>query len=312
MATLTNHGNLQPVCQNCTTSTTPLWRRDELGSVLCNACGLFLKLHGSPRPISLKTDVIKSRNRVKTAGQQGQPQGQKRKVSGHGTFLAHDSLAKFNQSLYDGNGLPASQSEADIQIHHGSQHHRVLHKTSSGASERSNSPLSRTDTPSLHHHPSNIAPQHMFDGVLNDHVFQSPAMPSIQLRNPSPGSISSTNDRHLEPPKPYDELLQDNTHLKTRVSELEVINELYKGTVHQYQQGGNAPQAEMISRSSEDELRQLLQQSQQREESLKHQVEQLEQEITELRSEQPPAKRGRVSSLEYPEPPQTLNNGLHS
>ncbi len=69
------HGNLQPVCQNCTTSTTPLWRRDEMGSVLCNACGLFLKLHGTPRPISLKTDIIKSRNRVKSAGQ-----GQKRKV----------------------------------------------------------------------------------------------------------------------------------------------------------------------------------------------------------------------------------------
>lgn len=59
----------QPVCQNCQTSTTPLWRRDEAGSVLCNACGLFLKLHGRPRPISLKTDVIKSRNRVKTASQ---------------------------------------------------------------------------------------------------------------------------------------------------------------------------------------------------------------------------------------------------
>lgn len=56
----------QPTCQNCRTSTTPLWRRDEYGAVLCNACGLFLKLHGRPRPISLKTDVIKSRNRVKT------------------------------------------------------------------------------------------------------------------------------------------------------------------------------------------------------------------------------------------------------
>lgn len=51
------------VCQNCLTSTTPLWRRDENGQIMCNACGLFLKLHGRRRPISLKTDVIKSRNR---------------------------------------------------------------------------------------------------------------------------------------------------------------------------------------------------------------------------------------------------------
>lgn len=54
-----------PICKNCKTQTTPLWRRDQSGQVLCNACGLFLKLHGRPRPISLKSDVIKSRNRVK-------------------------------------------------------------------------------------------------------------------------------------------------------------------------------------------------------------------------------------------------------
>ncbi|CAG8573048.1 626_t:CDS:2, partial [Acaulospora morrowiae] len=50
-------------CTNCHTQTTPLWRRNPEGQPLCNACGLFLKLHGVVRPLSLKTDVIKKRNR---------------------------------------------------------------------------------------------------------------------------------------------------------------------------------------------------------------------------------------------------------
>ena len=51
----------QTECHNCKTHTTPLWRKDPQGNTLCNACGLFLKLHGTTRPLSLKTDVIKKR-----------------------------------------------------------------------------------------------------------------------------------------------------------------------------------------------------------------------------------------------------------
>ncbi|KAL0937693.1 GATA zinc finger [Colletotrichum truncatum] len=56
-------GNTPTTCTNCFTQTTPLWRRNPEGQPLCNACGLFLKLHGVVRPLSLKTDVIKKRNR---------------------------------------------------------------------------------------------------------------------------------------------------------------------------------------------------------------------------------------------------------
>lgn len=56
-------GAAPTTCTNCFTQTTPLWRRNPEGHPLCNACGLFLKLHGVVRPLSLKTDVIKKRNR---------------------------------------------------------------------------------------------------------------------------------------------------------------------------------------------------------------------------------------------------------
>ncbi|ORX55986.1 hypothetical protein BCR36DRAFT_395741 [Piromyces finnis] len=54
-------GNI--VCSNCGTTKTPLWRRNANGESLCNACGLFYKLHGVVRPISMKTDIIRKRNR---------------------------------------------------------------------------------------------------------------------------------------------------------------------------------------------------------------------------------------------------------
>lgn len=58
-----NNGGQPTSCTNCGTQTTPLWRRNPNGQPLCNACGLFLKLHGVVRPLSLKTDVIKKRKR---------------------------------------------------------------------------------------------------------------------------------------------------------------------------------------------------------------------------------------------------------
>lgn len=57
-------------CQNCGTTITPLWRRDEDGRTICNACGLYHKLHGSHRPVQMKKAEIKRRKRVMPVGNQ--------------------------------------------------------------------------------------------------------------------------------------------------------------------------------------------------------------------------------------------------
>lgn len=82
-------------CTNCDTTNTPLWRKDADRRPLCNACGLFLKLHGVMRPLSLKTDIIKKRQRTsKMSNSRSNSNSKLRRRKRRGTASELQALSK--------------------------------------------------------------------------------------------------------------------------------------------------------------------------------------------------------------------------
>lgn len=52
-----NNGLPRKICSNCGSISTPSWRRCPEGrNLLCNACGLYQKLHNRPRPLRIRED----------------------------------------------------------------------------------------------------------------------------------------------------------------------------------------------------------------------------------------------------------------
>jgi GATA-binding protein len=157
--------------------------------------------------------VIKSRNRVKTSqtprkhDRNGNlaDSPQNHSQPGPGFPAAHPDVAHAHvgAQAYPPNGLPHT-AQMGSGLSHGQAQDRVA---SPGTS------LSRSGTPSQHQNP-NIAPQHIFDTVT---------LPNDNFASPAP--------HHLETPQSFDALAAHNNALRTRVSELEVINDLFKGRV---------------------------------------------------------------------------------
>ena len=103
---------------------------------------------------------------------------------------------------------------------------------------------------------------------------------------------------NLEPPQAYGDLAGNNSHLKTRVSELEVINDLFRGRVSELEQSEQeARRNEAIAREAAERYKADMTAALAREEDLKRRLDSIEAELHVYKEQAHPQKRLRLSDV---------------
>ncbi|EER38301.1 siderophore biosynthesis repressor SREA [Histoplasma capsulatum H143] len=184
---------LHIACQNCQTTVTPLWRRDENGHPICNACGLYHKLHGAYRPPTMKKSIIKRRKRVVPAMREQSPQSATQSSNGSVSPEAspaahahnHDSHRQY-QNVEHGNGHPPP-------------HTRPLYSHAYHAPPPADFTGYTSNVISLPHHPPSTSQQlrpydnnHNNGETTNTHRAPMPALHNPKKRTISESSIEDS------------------------------------------------------------------------------------------------------------------------
>lgn len=177
-----------------------------------------------------------------------------------------------------------------------------------------NSPISRSATP-------NMYTGHMLYQGLEDHHLQQPL---AGFGTGAPGNGTSALNGEAVPQTP-EELLAVNSGLKTRIDELEVINDLIQRRLQHYETYGPGPnpgtglvegghdttQAEAQLRAqidalsaTEAQLRSQLDESHRRENNLKRRLDEMELELNDAKESLEAHENGRAKKPRLEEPVQ--------
>nr|XP_032828362.1 GATA-binding factor 2-like isoform X1 [Petromyzon marinus] len=117
-------------CANCQTTTTTLWRRNGSGEPVCNACGLYFKLHNVNRPIAMKKEAIQTRNRKNSTGGKARRRPRKGRAAADETSDAAVRRPPFFHAALTASALPphllGSHHQHHQHHHQQQQQHRLL------------------------------------------------------------------------------------------------------------------------------------------------------------------------------------------
>ncbi|XP_060516726.1 transcription factor GATA-4-like isoform X2 [Cylas formicarius] len=161
------------ICTNCETTTTSLWRRNAHGEPVCNACGLYYKLHSVNRPLSMKKDNIQTRKR--------KPKGSKSSSQGSGGQVQRQAVT----------GRIKMENSVKIETMDVFNVSHLQH--TSPSSFLYNQPHQRLSPTYSSHSPHNMTQQY-FD-ILH-HSSPSPPSTSSEINSESPHSPHLVNNNN--------------------------------------------------------------------------------------------------------------------
>lgn len=165
------------LCANCQTQNTTLWRRNSEGEPVCNACGLYYKLHQIARPLNMVKPGIQTRRR-------------KPKTSnGNGTNGNPNSKSKHNKHGSNALGKEPAPCASEPNLDYGLATTHIGRQTAFHHDYNS----VRTDLfPSHHHSHLNPHRHHPYAAALEQHHHRFSSQQSTVVQyQPTPSDMTS-------------------------------------------------------------------------------------------------------------------------
>ena len=111
-------GSRNGICANCGQTQTPLWRKDAKGQSICNACGLYARLHQRDRPITMRKTKIARRKRDWSTVSEKKEKPHQQLVKGD---MDENAVTYMNEERTEGHGSAAgARKRKELTMNEGS------------------------------------------------------------------------------------------------------------------------------------------------------------------------------------------------